>query len=124
VLRQSRRGRPALLLIFLLLCLADLDSIMFDWRPPLCAWHGRNRQPPHRCRYQAPICPILTNARMVRVLISSVVREATPAAAALPDRPDTALLELAAQRDRRRTGVPAPALGLCFAAVGGRNYFP
>jgi hypothetical protein len=61
---------------------------------------------------------------MVRVIAATVIREATPGAAAVPGAPNTALLDLAAAGDRKRTAAPAPALGLCFAAVGGREYFP
>lgn len=57
--------------------------------------------------------------RMVRVLVGTLVREVVAAAVAGGQQPDhDQLLQLAGIRERRATAVSAPALGLCFAAVG------
>ncbi|KAG2444535.1 hypothetical protein HXX76_001281 [Chlamydomonas incerta] len=54
--------------------------------------------------------------RMVRVLVSTALREATPGAARHGGRRD-ALLACFAE-GREATGMPAPAAGLCFAGAG------
>lgn len=58
--------------------------------------------------------------RMMRVLVSTAVRESIPAAAALPEAGDGVLLRLAETRDRLLTAPPAPAVGLCLVGVGYR----
>lgn len=54
--------------------------------------------------------------RMVRVLVSTALREATPGAARYGGRRDALLQCFAEGRDA--TGMPAPAVGLCFAGAG------
>ncbi|KXZ44411.1 hypothetical protein GPECTOR_68g383 [Gonium pectorale] len=54
--------------------------------------------------------------KMVRVLVSTALREATRGAGRCGGRPDALLECLAAGRDA--TGMPAPATGLCFAGAG------
>jgi tRNA U38,U39,U40 pseudouridine synthase TruA len=88
------------------------------------------QQPGRRGRCRA-LCVELVGDRflrkMVRVLVSTALREATPgaavSAAARGGASENALLELAAMNDRLATAVPAPAVGLSFAAVGGSEYF-
>lgn len=65
--------------------------------------------------------------RMVRVLVGTALREAVPGAAVAAGGGgegggEGALAALAERGERRLTALPAPALGLCFAAVGGRAY--
>ena len=59
---------------------------------------------------------------MVRVLVATALREAVRPAAVVAGRPSGALAQLCERRDRGVTAPPAPALGLCFAAVGGLSY--
>jgi len=91
-------------------------------------------QPTNPTNSQPPKPTTHVNAcRMVRVLVSTVVREATPGAGVVPsdagdagdadDAGDAALVVLAERRERYATGINAPALGLCFAAVGGTHYY-
>ncbi|GIL92630.1 hypothetical protein Vretifemale_20094 [Volvox reticuliferus] len=54
--------------------------------------------------------------RMVRVLVSTALREATPGAGRCGGREDALLDCLAA--GRMATAMPAPAVGLCFAGAG------
>lgn len=56
--------------------------------------------------------------RMVRVLVGTLVREAVAVAQAGGAGGREQLLQLAESMDRRATAAAAPALGLCFAAVG------
>jgi hypothetical protein len=56
--------------------------------------------------------------RMVRVLVATAVREALPSAAAAGRTESPLEALMCPGGDRRVTAAPAPALGLCFAAVG------
>jgi tRNA U38,U39,U40 pseudouridine synthase TruA len=56
--------------------------------------------------------------RMVRVLVGTLVREAVAVAQAGGGGGREQLLQLVEGMDRRATAAAAPALGLCFAAVG------
>ena len=56
--------------------------------------------------------------RMVRVLVSTALRESVPAAAAQPSvAAAERLLLLCRGGDRRDTAIPGPAAGLCFAGA-------
>jgi hypothetical protein len=55
---------------------------------------------------------------MVRVLVGTLVREAVAVAQAGGGGGRKQLLQLLERMDRRATAAAAPALGLCFAAVG------
>ena len=56
--------------------------------------------------------------RMVRVLVATALRESVPGAARVAGGGADVLVQLAQERDRCATALPAPALGLCFAGVG------
>jgi tRNA U38,U39,U40 pseudouridine synthase TruA len=95
------------------------------------------QQQPGRCGRRRALCVELVGDRflrkMVRVLVSTALREATPGAAVSAAArggasqgsggAENALLELAAMNNRLATAVPAPAVGLSFVAVGGSEYF-
>lgn len=58
---------------------------------------------------------------MVRVLVSTAIRESMPQAAACVGENGqdcAALVHLCALRNRRATAIPAPAVGLCFTGAG------